>query len=93
MVPFVADTPLVMKNWVGLIDRGYRGTLRAKVFNSSDEKIVLKKGHNMFGILVPFGTLNDVQGVAATHAEFADGATLRGAGGFGSTGIAGNLKK
>ena len=89
MVPFFHDTPLILKNWVGLIDKGYRGELKAKVYNQSSEPYTLPKGEPAFGLLVPFPKAFTTRVVGPDHPEFAEGATARGDGGFGSTGIAG----
>lgn len=91
MVPMFDGTPLVLKNWVGLIDEGYRGELKAKVYNSSKATFVLRKGEQAFGILTPFPKLKSVEIVPAEHSEFALGATVRGDGGFGSTGAGGKV--
>lgn len=89
MVPFFEDTPLILKNWIGLIDKGYRGELKAKVYNSSDKEFVLEKGTPAFGLLVPFPKLFRATIVGEDHPEFVQGATARGNGAFGSTGAAG----
>ncbi len=75
----LSKTPLRLANSVGIIDAGYRGTLKAAVDNRSGEAYGIKKGDRLFQIcmpsLEPFGVR-----FAAT-----DRATERGEGGFGST--------
>jgi dUTP pyrophosphatase len=75
----LSKTPLRLANSVGIIDAGYRGTLKAAVDNRSGEDYVIKKGDRLFQIcmpsLEPFGVR-----FAAVDRE-----TERGEGGFGST--------
>lgn len=80
--------PLVMKNWFGLIDKGYRGELRAKIFNESYSKFVIPSGIPLFGLLST-GALQDVVVVDEKDPHFLPGATSRGDGAFGSTGSGG----
>ncbi|MDE2100336.1 MAG: hypothetical protein KGL39_24000 [Patescibacteria group bacterium] len=89
LVPLLNDTPLVMKNWAGVVDAGYRGELIAKIYNTSATKYKLSKGVTAFGVMNPFGTLTAAYHVPGTHPQFTDGATERGAGAFGSTGESG----
>jgi len=75
----MSKTPLRLANSVGIIDNGYRGTLKVAVDNHSDEPVRLKKGDRLFQLCNPpyaafkvvFGTVNR--------------GTERGEGGFGST--------
>ncbi len=71
-----------MANSVGLIDAGYRGVLLGVVDFRAD--FTAKKGERYFQItgpeLLPFQAVHIVD-------EIPGGATLRGEGGFGSTGI------
>ena len=78
----IANTPLRMSNSVGVIDAGYRGKLRAKVDNLSNEVIVIEKGRRLFQICMP--------DLMPFRVEIVDSlnATARGEGGFGSTGLA-----
>lgn len=78
---------LIMKNWIGIIDRGYRGQLMAKVYNASDADITLAAGVPAFMVLAPFVSYGEltILGPDDPNPLFAEGATLRGAGGFGST--------
>jgi dUTPase len=81
--------PLVMKNWVGLIDKGYRGELKAKLFNEWYKEYVIPKGIPLFGMLSAFGSPRAVRLVGTDEPQFLPGATLRAGGGFGSTGAGG----
>ena len=75
----ISKTPLRLANSVGIIDNGYRGTLKVVVDNISDEVCRVKRGDRLFQLCIPsleafhvvFGTVNRV--------------TERGEGGFGST--------
>jgi dUTPase len=87
-----ADFPndlLALKNWVGVIDRGYRGTLRAKVYNAGKTSVTIERGARIFCLGSYFTFEPTVTLVSADHAQFAPDATLRGERGFGSTGAAG----
>jgi deoxyuridine 5'-triphosphate nucleotidohydrolase len=76
----IYDTELMMTNHIGVIDCEYRGPIMAGVRNVSDQPQVVKHGDRLFqichGSLKPFET------------EFVKdlSSTVRGAGGFGSTG-------
>ena len=78
----ISKTPLRLANSMGLIDAGYRGTLLAMVDSKSDMEVAF--GDRYFQIaaadLSPF---HDIKIVS----EIPGGPTLRGAGGFGSTGV------
>jgi len=77
----IYKTPLRLSNSVGIIDSGYRGNL-GSVFDVS-ESVVLKRGQRLIQVcaadLEPF------------HVELVEedrlGETVRGEGGFGSTGV------
>lgn len=77
----LSKTPLRLANSVGLIDAGYRGTLQAAVDVKAPHYV--ENTTRLFQIaaadLLPF---DDIQIVS----EIPGGPTLRGAGGFGSTG-------
>jgi dUTP pyrophosphatase len=77
----ISKTPLRMANSVGLIDAGYRGPLMAAVDFKADYTINVGDRH--FQIVAP-----DLLPWTAIHSvnELPGGATLRGEGGFGSTG-------
>ena len=75
----ISKTPLRLANSVGIIDNGYRGTLKVAVDNHSDEPVRVKRGDRLFQLCIPsleafkvvFGPVNR--------------GTERGEGGFGST--------
>jgi len=81
----ISKTPLRLANSVGLIDAGYRGPLLAMVY-STGRDVPIAFGDRYFQIsapdLRPFSRIEIVK-------EIPGGATLRGEGGFGSTGRAG----
>lgn len=76
-----AKTSLRLANSVGIIDAGYRGTLKAIVDNiDTENKVVIAKGTRLFQICSP--TLEPITyEVVETLSE-----TSRGLGGLGSTG-------
>lgn len=80
----LSKTPIRMSNSVGLIDAGYRGTLMAAVDNHSTTRVPVDMGTRLFQItspdLLPWDTVRIVDTIPG-------GATLRGGGGFGSTGV------
>jgi dUTP pyrophosphatase len=75
----ISKTPLRLANSVGIIDAGYRGTLKVVVDNTSFSVVHIKKGDRLFQLCMPnlepfdvvFGPVNRT--------------TERGEGGFGST--------
>ena len=77
----IGKTPLRLANSVGIIDNGYRGHIAAWVHNTSDTPFTLCKGERYFQLchpsLMPF-TVKIVEEVNMN--------TIRGEGGFGSTG-------
>jgi len=76
----ISKTPLILKNSIGLIDKGYLGTLKAAFHNTSTQTFVLKRGQRYVqlvnGDLQPavFEVVDELR------------STTRGEGGFGSTG-------
>lgn len=81
-----SKTPLVLANSVGLIDKGYRGTIKAFVHNLSSVDIKLEKGTSIFQVVSP--TLEPwSQAIYVTEEDTIFNKTLRDEGGFGSTGI------
>ncbi|HEY9703206.1 MAG TPA: hypothetical protein V6C58_12205 [Allocoleopsis sp.] len=75
----IYKTPLRMANSVGLIDAGYRNSLKVPVDNISDTEFIITKGQRLFQIVA--GTLeNFTMNVVETLSE-----TNRGSG-FGSSG-------
>lgn len=80
------DQILLLRNHMGIFDRGYRGQVIVKVHNFGPGAYVAKRGASLFQLVEPTMRPPIAVRVDAGHKEFADGATLRGAGGFGSTG-------
>lgn len=78
----ICKTPLIMHNSVGIIDAGYRGKLKAPVYNTSKKFYIIKEYQRLFQ-LVLFG------GQPITKIEVIDSLSKskRGSAGFGSTGI------
>ncbi len=79
----ISKRGLIMLNSVGLIDSGYRGEIMAPVFNLTKDPVALKKGERLFQLLSmncgkPFSEVNIVKSLDET---------VRGEGGFGSTGV------
>lgn len=77
----ISKTPLMLRNSRGIIDAGYRGNLKAAVYNLSKEDYTIKKGQRLFQILGRY--LEPIQ--LKLVEELSD--TERGSGGFGSTGV------
>ena len=77
----LSKTPLRLANSVGIIDAGYRGTLKAAVDNTSDTDYTIRRGDRLFQICLP--TLEPFSVLFASVARD----TARGEGGFGSTGV------
>ena len=81
----ISKTPLRLANSVGLIDAGYRGPLLAMLYSTGND-FAVAAGDRYFQIagpeLQPFERIEIVD-------EIPGGATLRGDGGFGSTGRSG----
>lgn len=72
---------LAMANSVGVIDKSYRGELKAPVWSMTGESIAVMKGDRLFQIVAPdMGWIRHVRLVESLPE------TQRGAGGFGSTG-------
>jgi hypothetical protein len=80
----LSKTPLRLSNSVGLIDAGYRGSIKAAVSNPSSGKFEAPANNRYFQLatpdLLPWDRVEIVDTIPG-------GPTLRGAGGFGSTGI------
>lgn len=76
----IYKTPLIMQNSIGLIDRGYTGTLKVPLYNTSEQFVKLQRGERYVQLVN--GDLSSV------HFTLVDSLrdTSRGAGGFGSTG-------
>lgn len=78
----ISKTPLRLANSVGIIDNGYRGTLKCAVDNNSDKEFNVKKGERYFQVCHP--SLLPMQ---INIVDSVDMKTDRGEGGFGSTGL------
>jgi dUTP pyrophosphatase len=78
----LSKTPMRLANSVGIIDAGYRGEILAAV--DMKDNFSVKKGDRYFQLtapdLLPFDEVKIVD-------EIPGGPTVRGAGGFGSTGV------
>jgi len=84
----VTGTPLTLANVAGLIDKTYQGPLKVALRNRSTEPWKISKGDAYFQLVRRDLAPSRVTVVEPSHEAFAV-ATLRGAGGFGSTGAAG----
>jgi dUTP pyrophosphatase len=76
----IAKTPLILKNSIGLIDRGYLGNIKAAFYNTSNQTFVLKRGERYVQLVN--GDLSPAQFKVVDELR----STTRGEGGFGSTG-------
>lgn len=80
----LSKTPLRLANSVGLIDAGYRGSIKAAVSNFGAVRFEAPANNRYFQLatpdLLPWDRIEIVD-------EIPGGETLRGAGGFGSTGV------
>ena len=79
-------TPLRLANSVGIIDAGYRGSLIAAFDNWSEDLHTITASQRLVQVCPP-DLSNYPLYVALVETEDALGATTRGEGGFGSTGI------
>ncbi len=77
----ISKKGLMMANSVGVIDRTYRGELMGAVVATGSEPVKVSRGERLFQVVAPdMGHI-----VAAVPVEKLD-QTVRGIGGFGSTG-------
>jgi dUTP pyrophosphatase len=77
----ISKTPLRMANGIGLIDKGYRGELMAKVDNMSSAPYKISASTRLFQICLP--TLEPLRLEIVNELS----ETSRGDGGFGSTAL------
>ena len=77
----VSKRGIMLANSVGIIDSGYRGTLMAAFFNTTDNPVTIGKGDRVVQLCMPGLDYNFTVEVA-NSLEL----TERGAGGIGSTG-------
>ena len=78
----VSKRGIMLANSVGIIDSGYRGTLMAAFFNTTDNPVTIGKGDRIVQLCMPGLDYNFTVEVANSLEE-----TERGAGGLGSTGM------
>lgn len=78
-------TPLRLANSVGIIDSGYRGNITAVFDNWRDEEYTVAANNRVVQICPPDLSYPMVVTMVSDEAEL--GATMRGEGGFGSTGV------
>lgn len=77
----VSKRGIMLANSVGIIDSGYRGTLMAAFFNTTDNPVTIGKGDRITQICMPGLNYDFSVDVVNSLEE-----TERGAGGIGSTG-------
>ena len=77
----ISKKGLMMANSVGVIDKTYRGELMVAVVNVSDDVVKVARGERLFQIVAP-----DMGWISKTKKVDELDRTLRGDGGFGSTG-------
>jgi dUTP pyrophosphatase len=75
----LSKTSIRLANSVGIIDNGYRGTLKVAVDNHSSEPVRVKRGERLFQLCIP--SLESFKVVLGP----VNRGTERGEGGFGST--------
>ena len=71
----------------GVLDSDYRGEIKAVLFNLGDKDFEIKEGDRIAQVIVEKYTITEL-----VEVEDLDD-TERGAGGFGSTGVSGDVKK
>lgn len=74
---------IMVVNSPGLIDAGYRGEVRVCLFNSGSDAFAVEPGDRIAQLVIQAVATPDFVDVPSL------GDTIRGAGGFGSTGISG----
>jgi len=72
---------LMQVNSIGIIDKGYRGSLKAMVYNTTNEWVDLSAGERLFQLIVLESHSIDFIGITQKLSN-----SERGEGGFGSTG-------
>lgn len=80
----ITKTPLLLANSVGIIDRGYRGSIMAAFRNLSSSIYHVEKGTRLVQLCAP--NLQPIK-VKLVDSLASLGETKRGEGGFGSTGV------
>ena len=77
----MSKTGLMMMNSVGVIDKGYRGELIAALWNTLDKEVCIQKGTRLVQVVS-----RDMRSFSKVILVDALPLSLRGEGGFGSTG-------
>jgi len=77
----LSKTGLMMMNSVGVIDKGYRGELIAALWNTLDKEVRVEKGTRLVQVVS-----RDMASFSKVMLVDALPVSLRGEGGFGSTG-------
>ena len=77
----LSKTGLMMMNSVGVIDKGYRGELIAALWNTLDKEVRVEKGTRLVQVVS-----RDMASFSKVMLVDALPLSLRGEGGFGSTG-------
>ena len=75
----ISKTPLIMKNSIGLIDKGYVGNLKIALYNTSNDDFILERGQRYVQLV------NSDLSDAKIRLVDSQRSTQRGDGGFGST--------
>lgn len=82
---------LMLANGVGLIDRDYRGVIKAAVYNFTDKDVVLAEDTRVAQLLVLRSFIVDKETDGFHLGELPipnqEDSDIRGTGGFGSTGV------
>jgi len=77
----ISKTGLMLMNSVGVIDKSYRGELIAALWNTTAEKVEVKRGQRLVQIVA--GDMSDITRVSVVDVL---PESARGDGGFGSSG-------
>ena len=77
----ISKKKLMLANSVGIIDSGYRGNLKAALYNTSSETVKIEAGERLLQICLPHLDNNFVASIVDELDK-----TIRGEGGIGSTG-------
>jgi len=85
----ISKTALICANSQGLIDKGYRGPIMAAVRNLGSDPQPVKAGERLFQLVSGDAQPWDTVLIHADAATLPNLQSVRGAGGFGSTGSGG----
>ena len=77
----ISKTPLRMSNSVGIMDSGYRGEIKVPVDNFSNDEYIIEKHSRLFQVIN--STLDEIELQIVNNLSD----SVRGSGGFGSTGV------